>query len=91
MRKQGIIQRCTETNDRGVVYITFTAEGESKVEDCMPAMDCYSTCFLELLGKNELSELLRIMDNMYQVATSEELEEMVKARYGDELFSSKDE
>ena len=57
----------------------------------MYAMDCYATCFLELLGKNELSELLRIMDNMYQVATSEELEEMVKARYGDELFSSKDE
>lgn len=67
LEEKGYIIRIPSEADRRTVYVTLTEEGQKKNIEIKGHVDYYMDRILSSLGQEDTSELLRLMDRLYDV------------------------
>lgn len=74
LEEKGYIERITTKADRRAVYIRLTESGQQRINRIKGQMDYFTNSFLEELGEEDTKGLIRILDHMYEVISSDWIE-----------------
>jgi DNA-binding MarR family transcriptional regulator len=63
---KGYIERVIDSNDRRVVYVKLSQEGEAIIKHSLDTMLEFADNTIQKLGEEDAKELIRIMKKLYQ-------------------------
>ena len=67
LEENGYIERCSNKNDRRVVYVRVTDEGKEYLEEEIKKFNNFICKVIEKMGEEDTDNLIRLLGKLYDV------------------------